>query len=254
MFVIQFVSVCALLYLAQCVQTVKACVPNFKNLRNSDILSLLSMHNLTTQIQKDFEATQKRLKYYNLKHDWSDSLEKENTVNNKPESINDMHLQYIVMLVSDVNYLVDLLLEKEQNHECNEVPILSEIQNMFQTTELPLPSNILIIEGKDEIKITNDFNLETKSEDENVKEMGANLANPSLEQDYTVEEIKVTEIKDYEIETNVEEIENYIPEKMHKQQKWAYIEKPTSIWLKEPNQRLLWNQYLKRASLKNSKK
>ena len=59
MFVIQFVSVCALLYLAQCVQTVKACVPNFNNLRNSDMLSLLSMHNLTTQIQKDFEATQK---------------------------------------------------------------------------------------------------------------------------------------------------------------------------------------------------
>ena len=165
-----------------------------------------------------------------------------------------MHLQYIAMLVSDVNYLVDLLLEKEQNHESNEVPILSEIQNMFQTTELPLPSNILIIEGKDEIKITNDFNLETKSEDENVKEMGANLANPSLEQDYTVEEIKVTEIKDYEIETNVEEIENYIPEKMHKQRKWTYIEKPTSIWVKELNQRLLWNQYLKRAFLKNGKK
>ena len=73
------------------------------------------------------------------------------------------------MLVNDVNYLVDLLLEKEQNCTYNEVPILSESQNMFQTTELPLPSNILIYEAKDEgakdeNKISNNLNLETKSQ------------------------------------------------------------------------------------------
>ena len=52
-------------------------------------------------------------------------------MNSALDSINDMHSQYIVMLVNDVNYLVDLLLEKEQNCTYKEVPILSESQNMF---------------------------------------------------------------------------------------------------------------------------
>ena len=240
MVVLQFVSVCALIYSAQWVQSVKACVPNFYNLRHSEILSLLAKHNLTTQIQKDYEATQKRLKTYNLKQDWSDYFEKENTVNIKPDSINDMHLQYIAMLVNDVNYLVDLLLGKEQNCTYKEVPILSKSQNMFQTTQLPLPFNILINEAQEETKISNNLNLETKLPDENLKEMERNIAKPEFEKDYTLEEIN-----DYELDYNVEEIDNDIPDKINKQPKWAYIPQPTSIWLREPNQTLLWENFLK---------
>ena len=63
------------------------------------------------------------------------------------------------------------------------MPILSESQKMFQTTELPLPSNILIYEAKEENKISNNLSLETKSQDGNVKEMETNKANPDFEKD-----------------------------------------------------------------------
>ena len=113
-------------------------MPNVYNLRNGDILSLLAMHNLTTQIQKDLEAAQKRLQTFNLKQDRSDYFAKGLTVNDK----SDLLLQNIVMLVNDVNYLVDILLEKEQNCTNLEVANLSEIKNMSQTTDLTLTSNI----------------------------------------------------------------------------------------------------------------
>ena len=127
-------------------------MPNVYNLRNGDILSLLAMHNLTTQIQKDLEAAQKRLQTFNLKQDRSDYFAKGLTVNDK----SDLLLQNIVMLVNDVNYLVDILLEKEQNCTNLEVANLSEIKNMSQTTDLTLTSNI------SEANLEQDFTAEEK--------------------------------------------------------------------------------------------
>ena len=110
------------------------------------------MHNLTTQIQKDLEAAQKRLQTFNLKQDRSDYFAKGLTVNDK----SDLLLQNIVMLVNDVNYLVDILLEKEQNCTNLEVANLSEIKNMSQTTDLTLTSNI------SEANLEQDFTAEEK--------------------------------------------------------------------------------------------
>ena len=60
------------------------------------------------------------------------------------------------MLVNDVNYLVDILLEKEQNCTNLEVANLSEIKNMSQTTDLTLTSNI------SEANLEQDFTAEEK--------------------------------------------------------------------------------------------
>ena len=74
----QILSVCAcfiVLYSTDLFKPVYACVPNVYNLKRNYIVSLLEMHNVTTQVQKNFHNCQEKLNTYKQKQNLFDNVE-----------------------------------------------------------------------------------------------------------------------------------------------------------------------------------